>query len=88
MANINNKMNCLDITRNVKRPPARSTIAFVAGWRACEAGDHVNPYAASPCIQPVEWTEWHQGHGTRGERGFDYSHRIGSGTTIGPFVFY
>ena len=81
------ELDRLDITLNIKRPPAGSTPAFIAGWRAREEGSTTNPYAGSPNNQPPEWAEWHQGNEARGEIGFDYSHRIGSGTRLGPLQY-
>ena len=77
----------LDISRNRKRPPEGSTIAFLFGWRACEAGQHINPYEGSPSNQPPEWDQWNKGMVARGDVGFDYSHRVGSGTRLGPFQY-
>lgn len=81
------ELDRLDITRNVARPPSGSTPAFVAGWRAREAGITTNPYTRSPSTQPPEWHDWNAGDYARGEVGFDYSHRIGSGTRLGPFRY-
>ena len=80
-------LDALDITQNIKRARAGSTLAYIAGWRARETGGLVNPYARSPSSQSPEWFEWHAGNAARGDIGFDYSHRIDSGTRLGPFQY-
>lgn len=50
-------------------------------------GVTINPYAGSPSAQPPEYSEWNDGDQARGEVGFDYSHRVGTGTRIGPFQY-
>ncbi len=81
------ELDKLDMTRNRLAVPAGRSKAFTAGWRDRENGATVNPYADSPSAQPPEYGEWNAGNHVRGEVGFDYSHRIGSGTCIGPFQY-
>lgn len=81
------ELDRLDVTRNCLAVPAGRSRAFAEGWHAQEDGVTVNPYAGSPSAQPPEHGEWNAGAAARGEVGFDYSHRIGSGTRIGPFHY-
>lgn len=81
------ELSRLDISRNVARPPRGASAAFVRGWRDREAGVVANPFSGSPSNQPPEFMEWERGAEARGDLGFDYSHRIGSGTRLGPFQF-
>ncbi len=81
------ELDRLDVTCNRLAVPAGRSEAFGDGWRARQIGVTINPYAGSPSAQPPEHGEWNDGDQARGEVGFDYSHRVGTGTRIGPFQY-
>ena len=87
MATSTTELDHLDTARNRLPIPAGRSKAFGEGWLARENGVMTNPYSGSPSTQPVEYDEWHFGDAERAKIGFDYSHRIGSGTRIGPFQY-